>query len=984
MPHLSAAQINAIVQLIQPVCGTENERRALLDLIFAGASSKPDIDTSGAPLEFTRRLIFRVRDYGEVEPGKPALWALLEAIHPQVGIDKQTQIDALRPAIFAAAVPAADYIVATEGGKLIFISYSTLDAEFTDRLRADLSAAGLNLWIDRIGLKVGAPDWEEAIRDALKRADGVLFIASPDARKSRFVRDELAIAEDNNKPIFPVWVAGDRWTDAAPLGRGYAQYVDLRDERYQSGLARLIAALGGSSSAGTASADEPAPAVVPIVREEPPPPSDFVPRNPYKGLKAFRADDRTDFFGRDAFIDDLIASLRANPRFLAVIGASGSGKSSVVMAGLLPRLHDDALPGSEKWVYLDPFVPGTRPVEALSIALARHLPHKAQAAIDEDLLHPSARGLHRLAKQISQTRLVLYIDQFEELFTQTADDAERRQFIDLLTTAAHEPDSAVTILLTLRADFYDRPLGYADLGTLIEAHGKAILPLTLADLYDVILKPAALDDVRLAFEPGLAEEMVFSVKGETGALPLLQFTLDQLFQRREGLRLTRATYDALGGVRGALAKHAEATYQALDAEGQLLARGLFLRLIEPGATEQDITRRRARLSELTLNDDEQTKRLRAVADTFVQARLLTMDKNTIEVSHEALLSQWRTLRNWLEVERNYLVWRREFERDVAKWRTQKGGSFLYDAERLKDARKWQRIHPYDFVAEEVSFIAKSQRKVQLRRGTLVALVLGYVLLSLPPLLALGISTYVRWSVASPMVMFASGDADLGYPVSTVSVPAFALEKYEVSIGQYRACIEWGGCTFPDGATAVEDLNRLDQTLPVTRVTAYQAVAYCRWIGRRLPSSLEWERAARGTDGRPWPWGMTEPQIDFVNVSFLPHIATELVPVNDSRYLAGSSREGSIMHLVGNVWEWTATPIDPYSNGFCDYQNSCARTWDGSGVVETLMLRGYGYESVVPPEIDLDGESVPSILLGVPTQAGFNLIPDVGFRCALSS
>lgn len=221
MPQLSAATIKTIVELVQPLCDTENERRALIDWIFAGASSSPDIDTSGAPLEFTRRLVFRLIDYGEIASGSTALWALLEAIRPQVGVDKQRQIDDLRPAIFSAAVPAADYIVATEGGKLIFISYSTVDAAFADRLRADLSAAGLNLWIDRVGLKVGIPNWEDTIRDVLKRADGVLLIASPASRKSKYVRDELAIADDSGKPIYPVWANGETWTDSIPLGRGY-------------------------------------------------------------------------------------------------------------------------------------------------------------------------------------------------------------------------------------------------------------------------------------------------------------------------------------------------------------------------------------------------------------------------------------------------------------------------------------------------------------------------------------------------------------------------------------------------------------------------------------------------------------------------------------------------------------------------------------------------------------------------------------------
>lgn len=709
MPQFSAAQITTIVDLVQPLCGTENERRALIDTIFVGALSKPNIDTSGAPLEFTRRLVFRLIDYGEIAPGQPALWALLEIIRAQVGVDRQAQIDNLHDAIFASAVPAADYVVATEGGKLIFISYSTIDSAFADRLRADLSAAGLNLWIDRIGLKVGTPNWEDSIRDALKRADGVLLIASPESAKSNYVRGELAIAKARNKHIYPAWVRGDEWTDSVPIDYIFRQHVDLRGDKYPLGLKRLIEALGGLESTPTPLPIDP----------------DFVPRNPYKGLKAFGADDRADFFGRDVFVNELIEALHANPRFLAVIGASGSGKSSVVMAGLLPRLHDGALPGSAQWVYLNPFVPGVRPIEALSIALSKHLSQKAQTAIDEDLLHPSARGLYRLAKQISQTRLVLYIDQFEELFTQTADDAERRQFIDLLTTAANEPDSAVTIVLTLRADFYDRPLGYADLGALFEAHGRAILPLTLADLYDVILKPVALDNVRLTFEPGLAEEMVFSVKGEAGALPLLQFTLDQLFQRRDGLRLTRAAYDTLGGVRGALTRHAEATFQMLDVEGQTLARDLFLRLIEPGVTVQDTTRRRASLSELKRADTAQTERRWAVAERFVKARLLTASEDTIEVSHEALIREWDRLQTWLNEDREDVILMKRIAADADEW-TRKGQpeDALYRGRRLREAQDWVQtgrasVVEMEFIAAgeaaaETLIAAEERRKQELR------------------------------------------------------------------------------------------------------------------------------------------------------------------------------------------------------------------------------------------------------------------------------
>lgn len=714
MPQLTSTHLTSIATFCEPFCRTQNERQTLIDTLFVSTLSKPDIDISGAPLEFSRRLIFRLCDYGEIASGQPALWALLEIIHSQVGVDRQAQIDTLKEMIFAEDIPAADYIVTTEGGKFIFISYSRANNALVDRLRADLQAAGINLWIDRIGLKVGTPNWEDALRDAIERADGVLLVASPTSRRSPYVRDEVAIAQVKRKKIYPVWAEGDEWTDSITMGLGATQYVDLRGDKYADELKKLIETLGGTMPAGGAS-------ITPTHANQsdrilPVPPPDFVPRNPYRGLSAFRATDRADFFGREMFVTELIKQIQLDPRLLAVIGASGSGKSSVVMAGLLPRLRDGKdIPKSNHWVYLDPFVPGKHPIEALSIALAKHLPQKAQAAIDEDLLHPSTRGLHRLAKQISETRLVLYIDQFEELFTQTERDDERRQFIDLITTASNEAESTVTVILTLRADFYDRPLQYADLGTLVETHSKAILPLTLADVYDVILKPAALPDVRLTFEPGLAEDMIFSVKGEAGALPLLQFTLDQLFQRCEGLHMTRAAYEALGGVRGALANHAETIYQALDAEGARLARGLFLRLIEPGATEQDTTRRRAHLSELSLTDSLQTDRLRRVMDTFIQARLLTADslagEDTIEVSHEALIREWGRLKGWLTEARADVMVMKRIASDADEW-ARKGQSedTLYRGRRLREAQDWIQINTPSVV--ESAFITASAQAEQ--------------------------------------------------------------------------------------------------------------------------------------------------------------------------------------------------------------------------------------------------------------------------------
>lgn len=728
MLSLTADQITLLATLCEPLCRDEEERLRLIEHLNVSRLPGSEIDIHSPSKMFAHQLIVRMLDSAS---GKSTLKTFLALLRSQANASNQAQLDALETTLFdALAFPSADYNVVTQGGPFIFISYATANAAFADRLRVDLSAAGLNLWIDHVGLKVGTPNWEDAIRDALKRADSVLLVASPTSRKSNYVRDELAIAKDNGKPVYPVWAEGEVWSESIPMGLGYTQYVDLRAEKYDEGVKALIDALDGTPQisaalVGAAKADDKSQSSNILLLDP-----HFVPRNPYKGLSAFRSDDQQDFYGRELFVTELVDQLRINPCFLAIIGASGSGKSSVVMAGLLPQLIEGKkLSGSEKWIYLDPFVPGKRPLEALSLSLAKQMPQKSQSAIDEDLINPSTRGLHRLSKQITTTRVVLYIDQFEELFTQTDNEQERRQFIDLLTTAASEPDNVVTIILSMRADFYDRPLAYTDLAQLIEANNRAVLPLMLADLYDVILKPAAQEDVRLQFDSGLAEDMVFSVKGEAGVLPLLQFTLDQLFQHRDGLHLTWAAYDALGGVRGALAKHAETTYQGLNPEEQKLARGLFLRLIEPGATEQDTTRRRARRRELTLLETIQTEHLRIVADKFVKARLLTTDsvlgEETIEVSHEALIREWERLKAWLNEARDDVTLMKRIAADADEWtRKQMPEDSLYRGKNLREAETWAENNAASAVelnfilmarkAEEKQIAAEDKRKEELR------------------------------------------------------------------------------------------------------------------------------------------------------------------------------------------------------------------------------------------------------------------------------
>ncbi len=590
-----------------------------------------------------------------------------------------------------------------------FISYSRENQAIVERLRQDLQTAGIDIWIDKIGLQPGTPDWDEALRVAIKASKAVILVASPSSRRSPYVRDEIALAKGANKSIYPVWVDGDDWMDAVPMGLGSTQNVDLRSDNYATNLSSLIAALSGQAQENESLIEPvpPEPSITPVEN----------PRNPYKGLRAFREEDSSDFFGRTILIEDLLSAIeneKQSARLLAVLGASGSGKSSVMMAGVLPQLREN----HPDWIFLDPIVPSANPLEKLTIVLARQFENKSQTAIREDLLDRSTRGLHRVACELSDKPLVLYIDQFEEVFTLVEKETERRQFIDLITTAVNEPDGVLYVLLSMRADFYDRPAQYREFGTVIEKQHILITPMTLADLYDVVQLPAQLPDAGMRFEDGLVTEMVFAVREESSALPLLQFTLEQLFQRREGNTLTNNAYQEIGGVQGALAQHAEATFNNLPSEQhKTLARSLFLRLIEAGQTEQDTTRRRATYSELTLPDAEQSRILQVTADAFVNARLLVTDqsgeKRTIEVSHEALIREWQRLGTWLHDAREDLRLQKSLSADVAEWlRRSKPDDMLYRGTVLTDAQVWAERN--NASRDETMFINESMRLEQER------------------------------------------------------------------------------------------------------------------------------------------------------------------------------------------------------------------------------------------------------------------------------
>jgi transcriptional regulator with XRE-family HTH domain len=354
----------------------------------------------------------------------------------------------------------------------VFLSSAYADAEnqFLTQLKVTLQARGITVLSNRALRRQGAENKTKALQEAIRVAQAVLLIASPQARSSRSVQEVLQLARIYKNRVCAVWIDGEHWQECFPKDSGeFFAIIDVRKNNDNQGVDEIIAALRVERP--TISESEVVATTINETEELP-----VEPRNPYKGLKAFRGEDRHDFFGRYSLIEELATGLQAalsgeapsapNARLLSLVGPSGSGKSSVVFAGLLPVLQAGALSDSEEWVYLDPMVPGVHPIESLTLALARQMPDRSLRTIRDDLEDETARGLHLLANHL-RTRpgiyVVLFVDQFEEVFTQTISEEERRHFLDLLVTAVSEPQGPIIVILTLRADFYDRPMHYPEL-----------------------------------------------------------------------------------------------------------------------------------------------------------------------------------------------------------------------------------------------------------------------------------------------------------------------------------------------------------------------------------------------------------------------------------------------------------------------------------------------------------------------------------------
>ena len=443
-------------------------------------------------------------------------------------------------------------------------------------------------------------------------------------------------------------------------------------------------------------------------------------RNPYKGLRAFLEADSTDFFGREVLTRRLIERIAETgaPRFLCAVGPSGSGKSSVVRAGLVPAIRRGVIPGSDRW-YVIEVLPGAHPMRELETALLG-VSVEPPPSLLEDLERDEfglARAVDRLLPD-PEAELLIVLDQLEEIFTMVQDEAERVHVLESIRAATADPASRIRVVATLRADFYDQPLSVRGFGDLLAARNEAITPMSPEELERAIVGPA--ERVGLDIEPGLVASMVADVVDRPGALPLLQYALTELADRKDVGSLTLNAYRRIGGVSGALARRAEHLYDALDEGGAEACRQLFLRLVTIGEDAED-TRRRVRRSELTSSDGHATD---AVIDSFGRHRLLSFDRDpasrepTVEIAHEALLGAWARLGAWIDGARDDLRTRNAVGTSAAEWLTSgRDESFLLRGGRLEQIEAWAVATSVGLSPTDEEYLAASLRRREEERSS---------------------------------------------------------------------------------------------------------------------------------------------------------------------------------------------------------------------------------------------------------------------------
>ena len=431
---------------------------------------------------------------------------------------------------------------------------------------------------------------------------------------------------------------------------------------------------------------------------------------PYCGLFAFQEQDASVFFGRETFTDQLVEAVQRQSSFAIILGPSGSGKSSVVFAGLFPRLRKEPT-----WL-LTHLRPGNAPFLALASALLLLL---EQEMTETDRLIESRKLANALSKgdlSISEvverivqkhqgsSRVLLAIDQFEELYTLCPEPALRQQFLDALVKAVEaqrsQQHSLMTVALTLRADFLGQALAHRSFADVLQDAALMLTPMTHVEMKTAIEEPAR--QIGVTFAPGLVERIVDDVENEPGQLPLLEFALTLMWERQEKKQLTHEAYEEIGRVEGALARYADQVYEALGEDEKERVRRVSVQMVRPGEHTED-TRRLATRGEL---GEEGWILARQLSDKrLVVTNVTPNGQETAEIVHEALIQRWTRLQAWMNADRTFREWQERLRATLHQWEESKQdeGALLHGA-LLTEAKYWLQKRSEELTLKERDYV----------------------------------------------------------------------------------------------------------------------------------------------------------------------------------------------------------------------------------------------------------------------------------------
>ncbi|MCL1463820.1 WD40 repeat domain-containing protein [Argonema galeatum A003/A1] len=542
---------------------------------------------------------------------------------------------------------------------------------------------------------------------------------------------------------------------------------------------------------------------------------------------AFQEEDEKFFFGRETFVDGLVRVVQQQP-LVAVIGSSGSGKSSVVLAGLIPKLRE-----AGSWL-IESFRPNKQPFYELAAALISQLEPelgktdkniKAKELAASIRQHGFTADVSAILKDKPGKRLLLVIDQFEELYTGCT-DTEQQQFVDALLAAVESASPAVTLVLTLRADFYSYVVNYPPFTEALNKYpAKNITLMKAEEMQAAIERPAEKMGVKL--QEKLTQRILDDVKQEPGNLPLLEFALTQLWEKQSQGLLTHQAYSEIGGVAKALSNHAEAVYGKLSEQEQKQAQRIFLQLVRPGEGTED-TRRVATRGEVGEECWELIRRTDGLAGVrlVVTGRNEATEEKTVEVVHEALIREWGQLQEWIENDRAFLTWRHQLRTQMATWNSEgQDEEALLPGKPLVIAEDWLKkrtsdlINEREYIEQSLNLRQQEQEKQKRSRQTTISVL----------------------TVFSALALFLAGFAGVQWRQTQFQKQQLEISQGELRINYSNALFNEEGQQFDALIEALRGakLLRSKANLPIEAVTALRQGIYRVQERNRLEGHSNW-------------------------------------------------------------------------------------------------------------------------------------------------